>query len=219
METQRSGAGASGGGAQLVEPEPRVQARASERPGARTVRVRVTVVLSLIALDLWSKSAVFTLLASSPEGMSIDRCRHLRLPLVGEWLAFMHSLNRGMAWGFDKLPVLVLVGGRIAAVIFLFVLVVRTPARARLLAAALVLILAGAAGNLADNLFLGPKDGATFGAVRDFIDVYFERWSWHFPTFNVADACISVGAVLLVLSSLRGSHDRDRPATGAGAAG
>ena len=41
------------------------------------------------------------------------------------------------------------------------------------------------------------------GLVRDFIDVYFGLWDWHFPTFNVADSCISVGAVLLLISSLR----------------
>ena len=41
-----------------------------------------------------------------------------------------------------------------------------------------------------------------FKPVRDFIDVYFTGWDWHFPTFNVADSCISVGAVLLLLSGL-----------------
>jgi signal peptidase II len=55
-------------------------------------------------------------------------------------------------------------------------------------------------GNLYDNLFM-PSGELPFGQVRDFIDVYFRVWDWHFPTFNVADSCISVGAVLLFLSS------------------
>ena len=45
----------------------------------------------------------------------------------------------------------------------------------------------------------------------NFIDVYFPVWDWHFPTFNVADACITVGAVLLFGASALG-RDRDAPA-------
>ena len=40
------------------------------------------------------------------------------------------------------------------------------------------------------------------GPVRDLVDVYFAFADWHFPIFNVADACISVGAVVLVVSGL-----------------
>lgn len=55
------------------------------------------------------------------------------------------------------------------------------------------LILGGAVGNLWDRL--------TLGYVVDFIDVYYGRWHW--PAFNVADAAISIGAVMLLLSALR----------------
>jgi signal peptidase II len=41
-----------------------------------------------------------------------------------------------------------------------------------------------------------------FGPVRDFIDVYFPVIDWHFPTFNFADSCITVGAIVLLLSGL-----------------
>ena len=56
----------------------------------------------------------------------------------------------------------------------------------------------------------------TYGAVRDFIDVYTPQWRdtlpWgaHFPTFNVADSCITVGAVLLLLSGF-GDSKKDEP--------
>lgn len=59
----------------------------------------------------------------------------------------------------------------------------------------LLLIVAGAAGNLIDRVMLGY--------VTDFIDVY--AGSYHWPAFNVADSCISVGGVLLFISSFR--HD------------
>jgi signal peptidase II len=55
---------------------------------------------------------------------------------------------------------------------------------------ALSLILGGAIGNFWDRL--------TLGYVIDFIQVYYQRWSW--PAFNVADSAISVGAVMLLLS-------------------
>jgi signal peptidase II len=60
----------------------------------------------------------------------------------------------------------------------------------RWLPIALSLILGGAIGNFWDRL--------TLGYVIDFIQVYYQRWSW--PAFNVADSAISVGAVMLLLS-------------------
>ena len=58
---------------------------------------------------------------------------------------------------------------------------------------ALVLILGGAAGNVIDRLM--------YGYVIDFIDVFYG--SWHWPTFNIADSAISVGAFLLLLDAFR----------------
>lgn len=58
------------------------------------------------------------------------------------------------------------------------------------------MILAGALGNLIDRLVRSPGLGR--GAVVDFI--YVE----HFATFNVADTCITCGAVLVGLLVLRG---------------
>lgn len=165
----------------------------------RVVLPRLLVVGALVALDLWSKAAVFGWLEGSPGGMSYDAHGHERYPLVGEWLTFMLSLNPGAAWGkLDSIPHL-LVAGRCLAVVFLTWLLLRTPPGRRALPVALVLILAGAMGNLHDNLFL-KHDGHPFGKVRDFIDVYFPIWDWHFPTFNVADACITVGAGFLLVS-------------------
>jgi signal peptidase II len=181
------------------------------RPGWVRIAIRLGVAALLVLVDLWSKAAVFAWLgaAPSPEGMQYDAHGHHRFELAGEWLSFMLSWNPGMAWGFDGLPKWLLVGGRCAAVVFLIYLVARSAPARRTLNAALVLILAGAAGNLYDNLFLAPRRaGARFGEVRDFIDVYFTGFDWHFPTFNVADACISVGACLLLLASFTTSSER-----------
>ena len=58
---------------------------------------------------------------------------------------------------------------------------------------AICLILGGAIGNLFDRL--------TWGYVIDFIQLYYSSWYW--PIFNVADASITIGAVLLIFA---GSH-------------
>ena len=60
------------------------------------------------------------------------------------------------------------------------------------LMAGLGLVLGGAVGNLIDR--------ARLGYVTDFIQVWFG--SWAFPSFNVADAAISVGAALLIIDAL-----------------
>lgn len=67
------------------------------------------------------------------------------------------------------------------------------PARNRWLGGALALVLGGALGNLWDRL--------AHGYVIDFIDAYYRDWHW--PAFNLADAAISVGAILLVLDGFR----------------
>jgi signal peptidase II len=62
------------------------------------------------------------------------------------------------------------------------------------LAAALALVLGGALGNLVDRVLLGH--------VVDFILVHWQH-RWYFPAFNVADAAITVGAILLALDMFR----------------
>ena len=65
----------------------------------------------------------------------------------------------------------------------------RTPRSDDRILGSLALLLAGIAGNVTDRIRLG--------FVIDFIDVQFG--TWHYPTFNVADMSICVGAGLLIL--------------------
>jgi len=62
----------------------------------------------------------------------------------------------------------------------------------RLFGCALALILGGALGNVIDRLL--------HGYVVDFIQVHYR--GWFFPSFNVADSAISIGAVLLIIDEL-----------------
>ena len=62
-------------------------------------------------------------------------------------------------------------------------------------AVALGLVLGGASGNLVDRIFRAP--GFLRGHVVDFVAV-----GW-WPVFNVADSCVTIGAILLIVRSLR----------------
>ena len=212
-----------------LRPESEAPAAAPARPTIALVARRFAWAFALVALDLWSKAAVFGWLEPlrHADALEYDLHGHPRRPLADGWLTFMLSLNPGAAFGqLDAFPYL-LVGGRIAAVGFLAWLIVRTPRGRRAFSLALVLVLGGALGNLYDNL-LRPRDldldrwyaELPFGPVRDFIDVYFAVWDWHFPTFNVADSCITVGAVLLLVSGFGpgGSRKGGRAAPERGAA-
>lgn len=175
---------------------------------SRRILVRLAWVVALLAADLWSKHAVFAYIDSHPEALSLDPHFHRRWEIFGDWFTFMQSWNPGMAWGMEFLPPWLLVGGRVVASLFLLWLVVRTPRGKPWLAASFVLIAAGAMGNLYDNLFMPRVDGRPFGMVRDFIDVYFTGFDWHFHTFNVADSCISVGAVILFATGIFGKDEK-----------
>jgi signal peptidase II len=180
--------------------------RAPERAGSLNVALakgspllRFGMVALLVALDQWSKARVFEWLGVGTGGFSHSR------RLAGEWLSFSSSCNGGAAFGqFSQFP-WVLVVGRACAVLFLAWLLLRSDSRPRLALVAMTLVLAGALGNVIDNLWTGCKIvGHPFLGVRDFIDVYFEPLigvARHFPAFNVADSCITVGACAWILAS------------------
>lgn len=70
------------------------------------------------------------------------------------------------------------------------------------LQAGLGLIVGGALGNIIDR--------ASIGAVADFLHVFWGNW--HFPTFNIADSCITVGAIIVLLDALfERPHDSAPP--------
>lgn len=113
--------------------------------------------------------------------------------IISNFLNFAYAENTGVAfsqldsggdagrWGLSAVAIIAGI-----LVLYYFWRVPRTHDR---LLSALALLLAGIMGNVTDRLRLG--------FVIDFIDVQFGNW--HYPTFNVADAAICVGAGLLIL--------------------
>lgn len=113
--------------------------------------------------------------------------------LIGDVLRLRVTRNSGAAFsslqGLGPLIGIVVVG----VVALIFVLLHRAPRTIEIVG--LGLVLGGALGNLMDRIFRGG--GFLDGAVVDWIDPSF------FPAFNAADSAITIGAVLLLLSSIR----------------
>lgn len=121
------------------------------------------------------------------------------------WFNLTLAYNRGAAFSFladaGGWQRFVFLGVGAVAVVAIIVWLRRLRPDERTTAAGLALILGGAVGNIIDR--------ALHGHVVDFIDWHYGTWHW--PAFNIADSAITLGAVLVVLASVRGG-DQARPA-------
>jgi signal peptidase II len=153
------------------------------RPARRPVLI-AGLVVGIVALDQLTKAWVVAALSDGPQA------------IIGETVELRLSRNPGGAFslltGFTPLLA-------VLAVIVTIVLV-RVAQRMTdpVMVVALSLVLGGAIGNLLDRIFRAP--GFLRGEVIDFVRI------GAFPTFNVADSAITIGAVLLIL---RGWRDRE----------
>ncbi len=145
--------------------------------GVRQLVIAGSVTVAVVAVDQLTKWWAITRLTDGP------------VHVIGR-LDFELSRNTGSAFSLFQGQEAVLVGVAVVLVAVLAVLVWRSTSTSR--AAILGLVLGGALGNLSDRIFRGDH-----GAVVDFVALHF----W--PTFNVADAAITIGCVLLVVSLLR----------------
>jgi signal peptidase II len=136
---------------------------------------------TIILLDQLTKSWAVANLAGRP--------KHV----IGDTVELVLTRNGGSAFSrFQGVTPVLAIGAILVTIVLARVL---RSANDRLLIFALTLLLGGALGNLADRIFRPP--GFLRGRVVDFVAV-----GW-WPVFNVADSCITIGAVLLVVCSLR----------------
>lgn len=122
--------------------------------------------------------------------------------IISGVLDFIYTENPGIAFGqlqgggnFGRWFFVVLALAAAVAVVYYLL---RTPRNDDRVLGACALLLAGIAGNLTDRIRLGY--------VIDFIALH--AGSWHWPTFNVADASITVGALLLAYDLLFGNKEK-----------
>lgn len=163
---------------------------------------------ALLLLDQVTKVAVkgFSLFGIDYQGMYLGES----IPVIGDFLRLTYVENPGMAFGigFGSGKIFLTLFSLLASVALAWYLArVRTPSF--WLKLGLALVLAGAAGNLIDRMFYGVFYGEAplfYGQVVDFVDFEFFDFSLfghtytRWPVFNVADACVTSGMVLLLLS-------------------
>jgi len=119
--------------------------------------------------------------------------QHLPHEVVGDWVRFTLVYNPGAAFGLNV--------GQYSRWIFMVLTIVALVILGRLYAAtkggdvvrtlSLALVCGGAVGNLVDRI-------RSSQGVVDFVDIGIGAWRW--PTFNVADSAITIGAIALGLS-------------------
>ncbi|MEY3386363.1 MAG: hypothetical protein RIR53_1174 [Bacteroidota bacterium] len=180
-----------------------------------SIRWPILVAGILVVIDQVTKMLVkgFVLFGYTHEGMFLGESR----PLIGDVVRLTFVENPGMAfgigWGDAKIILTLLT---IGIVILIVRMLKQTPTSSRVLRGALTLLLGGAVGNLIDRMFYGVlyDSGPLFyGKVVDFLQVdipdvtLFGELYTHWPVFNVADSCVSIGVVTLLIASSFGGQD------------
>jgi signal peptidase II len=153
-------------------------------PSTRRPLLIIGLVVGIVLLDQLTKAWVVSSLADEP------------LSIIGDTVELRLSRNPGGAFslltGFTPLIAV------LAAIVAIVLVRVAQRSKDPVMVVALSLVLGGALGNLSDRVFRSP--GFLRGEVVDFVRV------GAFPSFNVADSAITIGAVLLLVWGWR---DRD----------
>lgn len=165
----------------------------------------LAIAITVVVADQWSKYLAVKHLTHS-FGDQTDWRRFMDgghpVPRTGVTVVngvwdFQYVENPGAAWGLlsradekFRAPFFIIVS--IIATVLIVSYYVRAPERLAIRRWALALVFGGAIGNFLDRIRLSY--------VIDFIDWHWQD-KWHWPTFNVADAAISIGVVLLLIES------------------
>lgn len=152
-------------------------------------------VIIVIALDQWTKSLVLSHFKIGSE---------VPFPLVGRYLVLEYTRNNGAAFSIfqGSLVLALLIGIAIIVVAILYLRMLNSGSL--IFKLVFGLIIGGAFGNLIDRLVHS-------GYVVDFVSFRIPEIGYKFAIFNVADACISVGVLLLLVLVLFGGWGRNAP--------
>lgn len=116
------------------------------------------------------------------------------ITIIKDFFDFSYLENRGAAFGIFQGKAYLLAAVTLVILFFLFFNYLKTKSKTKIFTWSTGLIISGAVGNLIDRLSLGY--------VVDFVSLHFKN-SYYFPSFNVADMCITFGTGLLILYILK----------------
>lgn len=140
---------------------------------------------AVIALDQLSKYLVFSHLTAYDSIRVLPVFNLVLIQNAGAAWSFLAGASGWQLWLFVLLALAV----SVAIIVWLGCMPRR---QFRWRAAALALVLGGALGNLVDRL--------RHGYVIDFLQFHYH--GWYYPTFNLADSAITIGAVMLIVEGL-----------------
>ncbi len=129
-----------------------------------------------------------------------------RETVIPNFFNLVHVLNKGAAFGFLNTenatwqPYFFITVTLLATACIIYILH-WGPRQDKIFILGLGLILGGALGNVVDRI--------RFGAVLDFLDIYFQTFHW--PAFNIADVAITTGALALLISFYRRKSNVSNP--------
>jgi signal peptidase II len=145
------------------------------------------LMLGLVALDQATKNLI---------ARTVDL--YESVPVIRGFFNITRIHNRGAIFGTfsqtnNRYVFILLTAASLAALAMVVYYFFKTPASDRLMKVSLTLIMAGALGNQFDRLVRGH--------VIDFLDLYVGKAHW--PFFNAADSCITIGALLMLVILFR----------------
>ena len=144
----------------------------------------LSIAVLAIVLDQLTKAAIVQYFRLGDSQTITPFFNLVRVHNSGAAFSFLAGASGWQRWFFVGL-------GAVAALFIVYLL--RRHAGQRLFSCALALILGGALGNVIDRVM--------HGHVIDFIQVH--AGGWYFPSFNVADSAITIGAACLIIDELR----------------
>ena len=156
----------------------------ASRKSAGSLLPWLGIALIVVLLDQFTKTLILGMFQLGDSRTVTSFFNLVRVHNSGAAFSFLAGAGGWQRWFFVGL-------GALAAVFIVWML--RSHGGQRLFSWALALILGGAVGNVIDRLL--------HGYVVDFIQVHYA--GHYFPSFNVADSAISVGAACLILDELR----------------
>ncbi len=149
-------------------------------------QIGIAIALILVAIDVLTKNLV--LQANPPLNIS-------PVEVIPNFFNLTLAFNRGVSFSMfanfshEQLPYVLAGVAGLASIIFIFMM---KKDITKLALIGFSLMLGGALGNMIDRF--------RFGAVVDFLHIYYEKW--HFPSFNMADTFISVGVAFILLDAI-----------------
>lgn len=114
-----------------------------------------------------------------------------RIPVMDPYVAWLSHRNRGAAWGMLEGQMWLFAIITVAVIIGILYYFHKHAKGQPLFQLSLMVLLGGAVGNFIDRMVRGE--------VVDFVDVLIPVINYEFPIFNVADAALTVGVVLMII--------------------